>query len=83
MKQINERGLEALARELGATATVRFIRQFENGYGDYTKERETLLRDISIDDIVASIAERKQQKKVGMVVLVKSEEALGGKQDES
>jgi hypothetical protein len=63
MKQINERGLEALVRELGATATVRFIRQFESGYGDYTKERKTLLRDVSIDDIVASIAERKQQTK--------------------
>jgi hypothetical protein len=83
MKQINERGLEALARELGATAAVRFMRQFENGHGDYTKERETLLRDVSIDDIVASIAERKRQTKVEMVEFVKSKETLGGKQDES
>jgi len=42
MKQINERGLEALSRELGAAATVRFIRQFENGYGDYTPRSEKL-----------------------------------------
>ena len=62
LSDIRRRGMEALTRELGAVATVRFLRQFENGYGDYTEERETLLKDISIDDIVASIAERKKIK---------------------
>ena len=36
--------------------------QFENGYGDYTEEREALLHDVTIDDITASIAERKIKK---------------------
>ena len=30
---------------------VLFLRQFENGYGDYTKERDDILSDISISDI--------------------------------
>ena len=60
LNSIRQRGLEALTRELGATATVRFLRQFEDGYGDYTKEREMLLKNVSIDELVASIAQRKK-----------------------
>ena len=61
LSTIRQRGLEVLTKELGATATVRFLRQFENGFGDYTEEREALLRDLTIDDITASIAERKER----------------------
>jgi hypothetical protein len=61
LNTIREKGLEVLTRELGATATVRFLRQFENGCGNYTEERDALLQDVTIDDIVASIAERKNR----------------------
>ena len=61
LKEIRQKGLDVLTRELGATATVRFLRQFENGYGDYTEEREALLEDVTIDDITASIAKRKNR----------------------
>ena len=61
LKEIREKGLEVLTRELGAAATVRFLRQFESGCGDYTEEREELLKDISIDDITATIARRKNR----------------------
>ena len=63
LNTIRQRGLEVLTKELGAVATVRFLRQFENGYGDYTEEREALLQDVTIDDITASIAERKISEK--------------------
>ena len=59
LKEIRQKGLDVLTRELGAVATARFLRQFENGYGDYTEERDTLLSDVSIDDITASVAGRK------------------------
>lgn len=58
---IRQKGFEVLTRELGAAATVRFLRQFENGDGDYTQERESLLQDVTVDDIIASISERKQK----------------------
>jgi len=57
---IRQTGLSALARELGATGTVLFIRQFEDGYGNYTEERNETLKDITLDDIVSSIRERKK-----------------------
>jgi len=35
--------------------------QPESGDGDYTEEREVLLKDVSMNDIAASIAERKNK----------------------
>lgn len=37
---INRIGHEALAQALGFGGMVRFLRQFETGSGDYTKERD-------------------------------------------
>ena len=56
---IREKGFKALKQELGASGMAIFIRQFESGSGDYTKEREETLKDISIDDIILSIKKRK------------------------
>ena len=58
---IREKGYNALIKELGASGMAIFIRQFEGGKGDYTEEREALLENIDIDDIVASIKKRKNQ----------------------
>ena len=58
---IREKGFKALTKELGASGMAIFIRQFENGSGDYTKEREEVLKDISIDDIVLSIKNKKKK----------------------
>ena len=57
---IRQAGFKALTRELGATGTVLFIRQFENGYGNYTEERAEVLKDITLEDIVASVEARKK-----------------------
>ena len=56
---IRERGFSALTKELGPSGMAIFMRQFDNGSGNYTEEREELLKDITIDDIVASIKNRK------------------------
>jgi len=58
---IREKGFNALTRELGPSGMAIFIRQFENGSGNYTDEREELLKDVTIDDIVSSIKKRKGQ----------------------
>ena len=56
---IRERGLGALTKELGSSGMAIFIRQFENGSGNYTEERDDLNKELSIDDIVSSIKARK------------------------
>jgi hypothetical protein len=37
--EIRKIGLQALKEALGPIGMVRFIQQYENGYGDYTKEK--------------------------------------------
>ena len=53
--QIREKGLDALVKALGPVDMARFLQQFELGSGDYTRDREEWLGDISVDDVVAEI----------------------------
>jgi exopolyphosphatase/pppGpp-phosphohydrolase len=39
LAEIRKTGLQALKQALGAAGMVRFMQQYENGYGDYTKEK--------------------------------------------
>lgn len=48
---IRKMGIDALTKELGAVGMAYFIRQFTNGEGDYTKERESLLSGMTMEDI--------------------------------
>ncbi len=47
--------LKVLYREIGIVNTVRFINQFTTGYGNYTQEREQILKGKMLDDIVIEI----------------------------
>lgn len=49
-KEIRMIGIEALRNALGPVGTVRFIQQYDMGYGDYTKEKQEK-PDISLDEI--------------------------------
>jgi hypothetical protein len=49
---INERAREVLIREIGIVNTIRFLNQFQRGFGNYTKEREQLFEGMSVRDII-------------------------------
>ena len=59
LDQIRKVGLEALAQALGQTGMVRFLQQFEIGRGDYSKEKDQWLDNMSIQDIVKGIEEQR------------------------
>ena len=59
---MNEEAIRVLTRELGVAKTARFIRQFTIGTGDYTKERQELFADQSLDDILELIRERRKKR---------------------
>ena len=50
-------GMKALNKELGVVGTLYFIRQFGTGEGDYTTERDILLKDITMGDILKGVRE--------------------------
>jgi len=52
-------GIEALTEKLGPVGMIEFMRQFDHGYGDYTKDRHNWLNDLSIDDISSEIKKMK------------------------
>jgi hypothetical protein len=62
LKEIERTGLLVLARELGPVGVVRFLQLFETGYGNYTEERRTRIKNESVDDIVARIQQRRGKK---------------------
>ncbi len=60
--EITEEAIEILCREMGVVRTIRFLQQFSNGRGDYTKERENLFKDLTVADIVAEIEKTRKIK---------------------
>ena len=55
----------ALLKDLGIVGTVNFIKQFDNGYGDYTKERARIEDNRSVADIVSEIKKRRGRESGG------------------
>lgn len=53
--------IETLTKELGVVGMMDFIRQFDPGSGDYTKEKDALLADITMEDVERYLAERSPQ----------------------
>jgi hypothetical protein len=51
LQEINHRGISVLCAEIGVSNTLRFIRQFSPGQGDFTADREALLKEKSLDII--------------------------------
>ena len=61
--EVNQQAIHLLYKELGVVDAVRFLRQFTQGFGNYTQERETMFADKSFEDIVNEIEKRKKTAK--------------------
>lgn len=61
--EVNQQAISLLYKELGVVDAVRFLKQFTQGYGNYTEEREILFADKTLEDIVGEIEKRRKTKK--------------------
>ena len=59
--EIRSSGIKALTQSLGPTGMARFMQQFGNGYGDYTRERGQWLDQLSVEDIYQAIENKGQE----------------------
>lgn len=59
LAEITQQAIQILFREIGVTDTVRFINQYTTGYGNYTEERRDLFADLTMDQLMAEIEERR------------------------
>jgi hypothetical protein len=60
--EINQQAINLLYKELGVIDAVRFLKQFTQGYGNYTQEREEMFVNKSLDEIVSEIEKRRKTK---------------------
>jgi len=60
LTEVNQQAISLLYKELGVVDAVRFLKQFTQGYGNYTQEREVIFADKSLDDIVSEIEKRRK-----------------------
>jgi hypothetical protein len=58
--EINLQAIHLLYKELGVVDAVRFLKQFNQGYGNYTQERDFLFENKSLDEIVGEIEKRRK-----------------------
>jgi hypothetical protein len=60
--EVTRQAIDLLSKEMGIVDTVRFLNQFTIGYGNYTEEREGLFKDLSLDEILATIKKSRIQQ---------------------
>ena len=61
LSEINQQATEVLVREMGVVDTLRFLSQFSSGTGDYTKERDQWLGQLSLDEIISEMKARRNK----------------------
>lgn len=59
LSELTQDAIRILYRELGVVETVRFLRQFTGGYGDYTAERAAMFGHKSLDELLVEIKARR------------------------
>lgn len=55
--QIRMEGWKALTERLGPAGAMRFMMQYDPGHGDYTKERQEIFAEMTIDGLLNAIDE--------------------------
>lgn len=58
--ELQRKGFQALVSALGIVDAIRFIRQYDSGSGDYTKERHQWLDSLTMEEVLADIEQREK-----------------------
>ena len=58
--ELRRAGIDALVRALGPVGMARFLQQFDPGHGDYTADRDRILANPTVDDLMGELEQRRQ-----------------------
>ena len=58
--ELRRAGIDALVRALGPVGMARFLQQFDPGHGDYTADRDRILGNPTVDDLMDELEQRRQ-----------------------
>jgi hypothetical protein len=57
--EIRMEGWKALTERLGPAGAMRFMMQYDPGYGDYSKERHEIFADLTMDELLEATAQQR------------------------
>ncbi|MCW5933175.1 MAG: hypothetical protein KIT45_02605 [Fimbriimonadia bacterium] len=60
LAELTREAIQILYREMGIVNTVRVLKQFTVGFGDYTQEREALFENQTMDTLIDEIKQHKK-----------------------
>jgi hypothetical protein len=60
--ELKQKGYQVLVKELGEINTIRFLQEMGWGNGDYTKERQEILKNITRSEFWHQIKEMRKEK---------------------
>jgi hypothetical protein len=63
LAEINQKATYTLFQTLGVVDALKFFNEFTVGSGDYTKEREQWLGELTLDEIVDDITANRAEKR--------------------
>jgi len=55
--EIRKEGWKALTERLGVSGAMRFMMQYDPGYGNYAQERRELLADLTLEEALRQMKE--------------------------
>ena len=61
--ELKQKGYQALVKELGQVDTIRFLQEMGWGNGDYTRERQDTLKNITRAEFWRDIEEMREEKR--------------------
>lgn len=60
--EIRMEGWKALTERLGPAGAMRFMMQYDPGYGDYSKERHEIFADLTMDELLEATAQQQPDR---------------------
>ena len=61
--EIRMEGWKALTERLGPSGAMRFMMQYDPGYGDYSKERHEIFASVTMEELLESMDRSKAEPK--------------------
>lgn len=65
LAELRRVGIEALVKALGPVGMARFLQLFETGRDDYTSDREVILGNPSVDELIDEVERRRGSPPTG------------------
>lgn len=62
-QEIIQQGYQALVNSLGVVDAIRFIQHFTPGQGDYTRDRHQWLDQTSLEDVLESMRQHREENR--------------------